>query len=296
MHVYKYNILYEYIYFLIIFNRNIRINPNKNKLFILQVQNGTLAYNYLNVGDRVLEIDGIDCYSLTESQAISFLRRPSNTIELLILKRRGENVVPPKRSSSCKALKNFYFPKSQSISEPTSPSCQRVTDTDSERQLCAVFRDSKQSRRQCFKEPEKDFVPVPIKCHNDHSLEFSNFRPRRNSLQKDGEPICLRSRSSSPQFWKLNTETFVTGPSNDCKRFWKQLEKCSMEDLSARHTPSPIRPASVAFYPKTPESNIQPSTEEMSPKKKVIRLSKYKSIIIYYYCPFFYSTYFNIFK
>lgn len=199
------------------------------------------------------------------------------------MKRRGENVVPPKRSSSCKALKNFYFSKSQSLSEPTSPSCQRVTDninnndenisTNSERQLYA-FKDSKQSRRQRLKEPEKNFVPVPIQYHNDQSLEFSKFRPRRNSLQKDGDPICLRSRSSSPQFWKLNTETFITGPSNDCKRFWKQLEKCSMEDLSARHTPSPIRPASVAFYPKTPEPIIQPTTEEMSPKKKVRHLSK----------------------
>lgn len=240
-----------------------------------------MAYNYLNVGDRVLEIDGIDCYSLTESQAISFLRRPSNSIELLILKRRGENVVPPKRSSSCKAFQNFCFPKSQIISELISPhSEQKVINnndahircTDSKIQLSA-FKDSNQSSTRCLKEAEKDFVPVPIKYNDQSLLQFSNFRPRRNSLQKDGESIRLRSRSSSPQFWKLNTETSVTGPSSDCKQFWKQLEKCSMEDLSTRHTPSPVRPASVAFYPKTPEPTIQSSIEEMSPKKKVIHLT-----------------------
>lgn len=70
-----------------------------------------MACSYLNVGDRILEIDGMDCYSLTQSQAASFLRRPSESIELLVLKRRGETVVqPPKRSSSCKAFQNFAFP------------------------------------------------------------------------------------------------------------------------------------------------------------------------------------------
>lgn len=70
-----------------------------------------MACDYLNVGDRILEIDGMDCYSLTQSQAASFLRRPSESIELLILKRRGETAVqPPKRSSSCKAFQNFAFP------------------------------------------------------------------------------------------------------------------------------------------------------------------------------------------
>lgn len=43
-----------------------------------------------------------------------------------------------------------------------------------------------------------------------------------------------------------------------------------MEDLSARHTPSPVRPASVTFYPKTPE----PKTGMISPKKKVTRQNK----------------------
>lgn len=241
-----------------------------------QVQNGTLACNYLNVGDRVLEIDGIDCYSLTESQAISFLRRPSNSIELLILKRRGENIVPPKRSSSCKALQHFNFSKPQSISEPCSPPHHQnfhnnVNITDPEKDLYA-FNVSEELPKQCSKESKKDFDSVPIKNQNNGTLQFSNFRPRRNSLQKDGEPLRLRSRSSSPQFWKLNSETSVTGPSNDCKNFWKKLEKCSMEDLSARRSPSPLRPASVAFYPKSPDPITQSKTDIVSPRKKVIQL------------------------
>jgi len=248
------------------------------------VQSGTLAYNYLNVGDRVLEIDGIDCYSLTESQAISFLRRPSNSIELLILKRRGENVVPPKRSSSCKALQHFVFPKPQSISEPSSPPHHRIINNnveisaDAENQL-RKFEDSEESLKRCFEEPNKEFVSTPIRNDNE-VLQFSNFKPRRNSLQKDGEPVYLRSRSSSPQFWKLNVETSVTGASSDCKSFWKKLEKCSMEDLSARRTPSPIRPASVAFYPKTPEPIGQSKAENIvSPKKKVIHINSILPIL-----------------
>ncbi|VVC36787.1 Hypothetical protein CINCED_3A011544 [Cinara cedri] len=242
-------------------------------LTVRNVQNGTLACNYLNVGDRVLEIDGIDCYSLTESQAISFLRRPSCSVELLVLKRRGENVVPPKRSSSCKALQNFSFPKSKkNISEPDSPDRQQINNNyieniNSSNNLY-TFNDSEESPKQCFEEPKKDLDSVPVKNYNG-SLQFSNFRPRKNSLQKDSEPVCLRSRSSSPQFWKLNTETSISDPSKNCRSFWKKLEKCSMEDLSARHTPSPIRPASVAFYPKTPEPIVQPKTEVISPKKKV---------------------------
>lgn len=235
------------------------------------MQSGTLAYNYLNVGDRVLEIDGIDCYSLTESQAINFLRRPSTSIELLILKRRGENVVPPKRSSSCKALKNFSFQIPQSISEPCSPSrpiTNNVQEFASSEKKLYPFNDSNELRKQCVEEPKKNLSSAPVKMHNGAS-QFSNFRPRRNSLQKEGESICLRSRSSSPQFWKSSVETSSTGPSSDCKSFWKTLEKCSMEDLSARRTPSPVRPASVAFYPKTPEPIIQPKTEVISPKKKV---------------------------
>ncbi|XP_060835966.1 uncharacterized protein LOC132918615 isoform X3 [Rhopalosiphum padi] len=243
-------------------------------LTVRNIQNGTLAYNYLNVGDRVLEIDGIDCYSLTESQAISFLRRPSNSIELLILKRRGENVVPPKRSSSCKALQNFVFPKPQSISKLSTPSHGQIINNNngeisaiSKNQL-REFEDSEESLKLHFEEPNKAFISVPIKNDNE-VLQFSNFKPRRNSLQKDGEPVCLRSRSSSPQFWKLNMETSVTGLPSDCKSFWKKLEKCSMEDLSARRTPSPIRPASVAFYPKTPEPIVQSQVEIVWPKKKV---------------------------
>lgn len=225
----------------------------------------------MSVGDRVLEIDGIDCYSLTESQAISFLRRPSNSIELLVLKRRFENVVPPKRSSSCKALLNFGFPKKQSISEPVSPSRRQTIHTNEQiagtaKKLHAL----EESSKSCFEKLQKDPAgPIPSSNNHDTSTQFSNFRPRRNSLQKDGEPVCLRSRSSSPQFWKVNAETSTTGPSSDCKSFWKKLEKCSMEDLSARHTSSPVRPASVAFYPKTPEPVAPPTTEGVSPKKKV---------------------------
>lgn len=227
-----------------------------------------------------MEIDGIDCYSLTESQAVSFLRRPSNTIELLILKRRGENVVPPKRSSSCKALQHFNFPKPQSASEPSSPSRHlqvinnnnHVEVLDNSENRLRELEDSEEFRKRCFEEPKKEFVSAPIKNDNE-ALQFSNFKPRRNSLQKDSEPVCLRSRSSSPQFWKLNVESLVTGPSSDCKSFWKKLEKCSMEDLSARHTPSPVRPASVAFYPKTPEPVVQSKAEIVSPKKKVIHIN-----------------------
>ncbi|XP_050056020.1 uncharacterized protein LOC114125536 isoform X6 [Aphis gossypii] len=242
-------------------------------LTVRNVQNGTLAYNYLNVGDRVLEIDGIDCYSLTESQAISFLRRPSKSIELLILKRRGENVVPPKRSSSCKALQHFVFPKPQSISKLSSPPSHQIVNNNIEisensKNQLRKLEDSEESPKHCFDESNTEFVSAPIK--NDYEvLQFSNFKPRRNSLQKDGEPVCLKSRSSSPQFWKINTETSATGFPSDCKSFWRKLEKCSMEDLSARHTPSPVRPASVAFYPKTPEPIIQPKVEIVSPKKKV---------------------------
>ncbi|XP_025193742.1 uncharacterized protein LOC112593533 isoform X3 [Melanaphis sacchari] len=242
-------------------------------LTVRNVQNGTLAYNYLNVGDRVLEIDGIDCYSLTESQAISFLRRPSNSIELLVLKRRGENVVPPKRSSSCKALQHFIFPKSQNISKLNSPSHHHIINNNDaisenlKNQFCKL-EDSEEFPKQCFEEPNKSFVSAPVKNDNE-ILQFSNFKPRKNSLQKDGELVCLRSRSSSPQFWKSNMETSITGRHNDCKSFWKKLEKCSMEDLSARRTPSPVRPASVAFYPKTPEPIFQSNFEIVSPKKKV---------------------------
>lgn len=181
--------------------------------------------------------------------------------------------MPPKRSSSCKALQNFSFPKpqNQNISEPNLPN-QQITNnveiTNSLNKLCTLNY-SKKSLKHYFEEPQKDLDLVPLKIHNG-SLQFSNFRPRRNSLQKDSEPICLKSRSSSPQFWKLNAETSITDPSSNCRSFWKKLEKCSMEDLSARHTPSPIRPASVAFYPKTPEPIIQPNTEVVSPKKKVI--------------------------
>lgn len=96
-----------------------------NEIIPWQVENGTMACNYLTVGDRILEIDGMDCYSLTQSQAASFLRRPSESIELLILKRRGETVVqPPKRSSSCKAFQNFALP-TPSPQQPctTEPNC-----------------------------------------------------------------------------------------------------------------------------------------------------------------------------
>ncbi|XP_015379039.1 PREDICTED: uncharacterized protein LOC107173150 isoform X3 [Diuraphis noxia] len=242
-------------------------------LTVRNVQNGTLAYNYLSVGDRVLEIDGIDCYSLTESQAISFLRRPSNSIELLILKRRGENVVPPKRSSSCKALQNFVFPKHQSISEPCSPRHQIINNNieisaNSENQFREFEESDNKCLKRCFEEPNKEFTSLPIKNENE-VLQFSNFKPRRNSLQKDGELVFLRSRSSSPQFWKTNVETSVTGPPSDCKSFWKKLEKCSMEDLSVRRTPSPVRPASVAFYSKTPEPIVQSKAEIVSARKKV---------------------------
>jgi len=182
--------------------------------------------------------------------------------------------MPPKRSSSCKALQNFSFPKSpQSISEPNSPHYQQVPNnnteiTNSEKKLCS-FNYAEESSRQCFEAPKKDLDSEPINGHSGIK-PFSNFRPRRNSLQKDGEHVCLRSRSSSPQFWKSNPGTSLVGPSIDCKNFWRKLEKCSMEDLSARHTPSPVRPASVAFYSKTPEPVIQPKTAELvSPKKKV---------------------------
>lgn len=180
--------------------------------------------------------------------------------------------MPPKRSSSCKALQNFNFSKPQSISEFSySPSHQQVSnnniETTNSEKISSSFKHSEETTKQCFEAPKKYFEPIK---NNIGSLPFSNFIPRRNSLQKDGEPICLRSRSSSPQFWKSNSETSVTGSSSDCKTFWKKLEKCSMEDLSARHTPSPVRPASVAFYPKIPEPIIQPKTEVVSPKKKVI--------------------------
>lgn len=183
--------------------------------------------------------------------------------------------MPPKRSSSCKALQNFSFPKSQkqNISEPISPDRQQITHNDVEINNSSnklyTLNDLEESPKHYFEEPKVNLDSVPIKNHNG-SLQFSNFRPRRNSLQKDSEPICLKSRSSSPQFWKFNLETSVSDPSSNCRSFWKKLEKCSMEDLSARHTPSPIRPASVAFYPKTPEPIIQPKTEVLSPKKKVI--------------------------
>jgi len=182
--------------------------------------------------------------------------------------------VPPKRSSSCKALQNFSFPKPQhSVSEQNSPLHQQVPNnnidiTNSEKKLCS-FNYAEESPKQYFEAPKKDLNSEPINNHN-NILPFSNFRPRRNSIQKDGEPICLRSRSSSPQFWKSNSGTSITGPSSDCKTFWKKLEKCSMEDLSTRHTPSPIRPASVAFYPKTPEPVFQSKVAEIdSPRKKV---------------------------
>lgn len=134
-----------------------------------------------------------------------------------------------------------------------------------------AFNVSEELPKLCSEEPKKDVDSAPIKNHNNGTLQFSKFRPRRNSLQKDSEPLRLRSRSSSPQFWKLNSETSVTGPSIDCKNFWKKLEKCSMEDLSARRSPSPVRPASVAFYPKSPEPVIQLKTDIVSPKKKVIK-------------------------
>lgn len=130
---------------------------------------------------------------------------------------------------------------------------------------------SKECFNECSEEPIKDLNSVPIKNQNNGTLQFSNFRPPRNSLQKNGEPLRLRSRSSSPQFWKLNSETSVTGTPIDCKHFWKKLEKCSMEDLSARRSPSPVRPASVAFHPKFPEPNIQLNADIVSPKKKVIK-------------------------
>lgn len=168
-------------------------------------------------------------------------------------------------------MKNFSFPIPQSISEPCSP-CRPVNNNvqevvNPEKNLCA-YNNSNELRKQCVEDPKTNFNSAPVKTHNGAS-QFSNFRPRRNSLQKEGDQICLRSRSSSPQFWKSSVETSTTGPSSDCKSFWKTLEKCSMEDLSARRTPSPVRPASVAFYPKTPEPVIQPKTETISSKKKV---------------------------
>lgn len=105
-------------------------------------------------------------------------------------------------------------------------------------------------------------------------LPPDDFRSRRNSLQRDGElpaACTLRARSGSPHFWKLTPDTTPPADgrrtSSDCRSFWKRMEKCSMEDLSARRrTPSPVRPASVAagFYP--------PKTAEAlhSPKKKVM--------------------------
>lgn len=198
-----------------------------------------------------------------------------------MLKRRGENAVPPKRSSSCKALTNFTFPKPHSISEPSTPPHQQIfqslpeivnSETESQCVLNGSDRRSEESIKQFSGELKPDLDSgVPIKNQNYGSLQFSNFRPRRNSLQKDYENLCLKSRSSSPQFWKLNSESPNIGRSSDCKSFWKKLEKCSMEDLRTRHTPSPVRPASVAFYPKTPEP-IQPKVEVVSPKKKVINI------------------------
>lgn len=194
------------------------------------------------------------------------------------MKRRGENAVPPKRSSSCKALKNFSFPIPQSISEPCSPIRavnNNVQEVVSPEKKLSAYNDSNKSCKQYVEEPKKNLSSTSVKIDNGAS-QFSNFRPRRNSLQKEGEQICLRSRSSSPQFWKSSVETSATGPSSDCKSFWKTLEKCSMEDLSARRrTPSPVRPASVAFYPKTPDPVIQLKTETISQKKKV----SYKLII-----------------
>lgn len=180
--------------------------------------------------------------------------------------------MPPKRSSSCKALQNFSFPKQQSISEPCSPhdpltndGSKQITNSTNKFQ---TFSNLENSSKLFFEEPKKDLKSELINNHN-VPTQFSIFRPRRNSLQKDSEPLCLRSRSSSPQFWKFNAETLLPGSSNNCKSFWKKLEKCSMEDLSARHTPSPVRPASVAFYPKTPEPVTSPKNEVISPKKKV---------------------------
>lgn len=239
-----------------------------------------MACNYLTVGDRILEIDGIDCYSLTESQAISFLRRPSNCIELLVLKRRGENVVPPKRSSSCKAFQNFAFPKPR-----TAAAAAAETDTTTPGRLPRFVRGDAAENVAPSAGPRDDDdddaepappAPAVVDQRLQHGgSDFSNFRPRRSSLQIDGEPVRLRSRSSSPQFWKRDPEaaavcngTAAVGGGADCKSFWKKMEKCSMEDLSARgHTPSPVRPASVAFYPKTAESCKTGSV--FSPRKKV---------------------------
>lgn len=275
---------------------NFKNNPIGGAARVVQVENGTLAYNYLNVGDRILEIDGIDCYSLTETQAVSFVRRPSNSVELLVLKRRGDNnVVPPKRSSSCRALRNFTFsiPRRHSVSENDSPPPQprhlpqqRVPPTDTA--ACGGIVDpdgyplSDCARRVARKNDPGPAVSANNGVHGDGGAfqPFSNYRPRRNSLQKDGgggEPVCLRSRSSSPQFRKSIS---VAGPSNDCKNFWRKLEKRSMEDLSVRHTPSPVRPASVAFCPKTPEpvARQKVAAEMVSPKKKVIICAEINSI------------------
>ncbi|XP_050429302.1 probable global transcription activator SNF2L2 isoform X2 [Adelges cooleyi] len=248
-------------------------------LTVRHVQDETLAANYLNVDDRVLEIDGIDCYSLTESQAIAFLRRPSTCIELLVLKRRGGNVVPPKRSSSCKALKNFTFPKQstfQSISKPCTLPEFQYNLQNGNTELNNFTENSNSSIN--VGEPPKHIAHIdtnsrsephgPFESQN-ACTDFSNFRPRRNSFQKDSEPVRLRSRSNSPQFWKLRTESSTNNSNNDCRHFWKKLEKCSLEDLTVRHTPSPVRPASVAFYSKTPELFVSSSKSEVVSKKKV---------------------------
>ncbi|XP_050536096.1 probable global transcription activator SNF2L2 isoform X2 [Daktulosphaira vitifoliae] len=248
-------------------------------LSIKHVQNETLAANYLNVGDRVLEIDGIDCYSLTESQAIAFLRRPSTCIEILILKRRGENVVPPKRSSSCKALQNFSFQNiknQKSLSEPCSPPENYYENSpDPYANNHINTRRFSNNSDETLISLNKEDIQVqqksqPLTQVQKTSTIFSNFRPRRNSFHKDFEQIRLRSRSNSPQFWKVHTDASpIIGSSSNCRNFWKKLEKSSIEDLSIRQTPSPVRPASVAFYPKTTEPMISPVKCDVSPKKRV---------------------------
>lgn len=89
-----------------------------DKVLLFQVTLGTMASQYLAPGDSILQINKKDAQSLTEAQVDTLVSRPSNSLDLLILK--GDGVVSPYQPSS-----KFTF--SRSVGSPDSATSQTST-------------------------------------------------------------------------------------------------------------------------------------------------------------------------
>lgn len=155
---------------------------------------------YIREGDVIIQIEGVDASLFSEAEAISFIKKPSKSLDLLICK-------SPLQKTSVLPRSNDYVAKyfnNQRIHEQSS----------SDYAIKKKISNSRQSYERCSSVPLKGILHTSLACSDTESqYDYRRSQSPSSVIRKDG------NKKYANRFWHYREDQSSTASSDmECDR------------------------------------------------------------------------------